>query len=211
MSKAQFRTELASAKVDASRIANLIRRNPDLVPSVFRELSNKSPGVKFGCSKALVLISEKNPALLRPGKEQVFKLLGSENRILKWNAIAMLGNLAAAGHLHPIGPAMRKLSQFLTGGELIAANHAISSLGKIGRAFPKQQEKIATQLLAMEHALFETDECRNIVIGKCFQAMNMFLSPGRVPENVLEFARRQTGNGRRATAEKAKTFLRKFS
>jgi hypothetical protein len=211
MSEAQLRMELTSAKVDAGRIADLMRRNPDLITSVFRELDNKSAGVKFGCSKSLVLMSETNPDLLRPEIETVLKLLGSGNQILKWNAIAMLGNLAAAGHLHPIGPALRKLYQFLTGGELIAANHAISSLGKIGRAFPKQQEKITSQLLAMEHALFETDECRNIAIGKCIQAMNIFLNPERVPQKVLEFAHRQTGNGRRATAEKAKTFLRKFS
>lgn len=211
MSEGQLRMELASAKVDAGRIADLMRRNPDLIDSVFGHLSSKSAGVKFGCSKALVLISETNPDLLRPGIDRIFKLLDGENRILKWNAIAMLGNLAAAGHLDPIGPALRKLYQFLTRGELIAANHATSSLGKIGRAFPKQREKITSQLLAIEHALFETDECRNIAIGKCIQAMNMFLNHDRVPKKVLEFARRQTGNGRRATAEKAKTFLRRFS
>jgi hypothetical protein len=210
MGQDQLSTELARAKLDAGKLANLMRKNPELIPSVFQELSNKSAGVKFSCSKSLVLLSETDPDLLCPGIEKVFDLLGCENRILKWNAIAMLGNLAAAGRIDPIGPALRKLYQFLTCGELIAANHAVSALGKIGQAFPTEQTKITSRLLAIEHAPFETDECRNIVIGKCIQAMGVFLSPDDIPKNALEFVRRQTGNRRRATAEKAKAFLRKF-
>jgi hypothetical protein len=210
MSERQFRAELTHPKVDADRIANLVKKNPELVSSIFDGLSNKSAGVRFACSKALVLISESHPGLLRPGIERVFELLGSENHILKWNAVAMLGNVAAGGELGSMAPALRKLYRFMTCGELMAANHAITALAKIGRAVPGERQRIALRLLGIEHAPFDTDECRNIAIGKCIQAMDIMVSPGCAPEEVLEFVRRQRGNRRKSTAEKAKTLLRKL-
>jgi hypothetical protein len=210
MRETQLQTELALTKVNAERITNLARKNPELISSIFDGLSNDSARVKFACSKALVLISETHPGLLRSDLKRIFRLLSSQNHILKWNAIAMLGNIAAADELSSIGPALRRLYRFMTGGELIAANHAIAALGKIGRAAPGERQRITLRLLGIGHAPFETDECRNIAIGKCIQAMGMIFSAECVPEEVLEFARRQRGNRRRSTAEKAKTFLRKF-
>ncbi|MGD0101795.1 MAG: hypothetical protein ABSC60_15745, partial [Acidobacteriota bacterium] len=50
--------------------------------------------------------------------------------------------------------------------------------------------------------------CRNIAIGKAIVAIGMFVKQPR--KDVLEFVRRQTGNTRKATANKAKAFLRKY-
>ncbi len=210
MSETQLKVELSKAKVDAGRIAALMRENPDLIDSVFQELSNESARAKFGCSKSLMLASESDPDLLQSSTEKVFKLLDSGNQILKWNAIAILGNLTAADRTGRIVPALQRLYRFLLCGELITANHAIAALGKIGRAFPKERRKITGQLLQIERASFPTDECRNIALGKCIQAMAMFVDAESAPKEILEFARRQTGNRRRATAEKAKSFLRKI-
>jgi hypothetical protein len=40
--------------------------------------------------------------------------------------------------------------------------------------------------------------------------MAMFLNPASVRKEVIDFARRQTDNGRRATAAKAEAFLKKY-
>lgn len=208
MRETKWNAESEIARADAGRIAALMKRKPGLIRLVFGGLSSESARVRFGCSKSLLLLSGSHPELLRPRKGSVYRLLDSENQILKWNAIAVFGNIAAAGIVQP---SLQKLSALLTNGELITANHAIAALGKIARAFPGKQRQITSRLLKIEGAPFKTRECGNIAIGKCIEAMGTYLRPGQVPQAVLEFVRRQAGNGRKSTAAKASAFLRKFS
>ena len=122
----------------------------------------------------------------------------------------MIGNLAAVDRNRRIRSMLPKFYQFLSGGELITANTTIVALAKIGCAFPEEQRRITSRLLGIEHAVFDTDECRNIAIGKSILTMEMFVNPAKVRKEVLEFVRRQTENKRKATANKAKAFMRKY-
>ena len=205
-----LKSELAADKIDAEKIVLLIKADPSLVDSVLRELSNKAARVRFGCSKSLLVLSEKRPDLLYPKVEKIIGLLESENQVLKWNAIAMLGNLAALDQGRKIRAVLQRFYGFLSSGELITANNAIAALGKIGRAFPEERKSIVLHLLGIGKAVFDTDECRNIAIGKSILAIEMFLDPAEARKEVLDFVKSQTDNRRKATAEKAKAFLHKF-
>lgn len=206
----RFQTELKAGKINPDKMVARIRKESSSLDAVFQELSNRAARVKFGCSKVLVLLSAKDPELLYPKTDKIFDLLGSENRILKWNAIMMLGNLAAVDRDDRVRSVLPDLCLFLTGGELITANHAIAALGKIGRAFPEEQGRITARLLEIENANFETGECRNIAIGKAILALAMFLKPGHAGSEIIDFIRRQTDNTRKATANKARAFLKQF-
>jgi len=207
----KIHAELASGKTDAEKVAAAILADGQLLASVFRGTTSKLPRVKFGCSKALMLLSAKQPELLYPEIDNVVGLLDSDNQILKWNAIAILGNLAAADHERRVPGVTRMLLSYLSCGELITVNNAIAALGKIGRAHPGEQAEIASRLIAVEKCSFNTAECRNIAVGKALLALDMFLEHGGASMEAIEFARRQTGNRRAATAKKAKALLRKLS
>jgi hypothetical protein len=204
-----LKAALTAPKIDADRIVALIASQPKLVDSVFLGLSSPVPRVRFGCSKSLLLLSEQYPDLLYPKINGVLALLENENQIIKWNAIAMIGNLAGVDRDCRIGPVLPKLYGFLSCGELITANTGIIALGKIARAFPSEQTRITERLLGIGQAAFPTGECRNIAIGKTILAMEMFLDLAVVQEDVLHFAQTQTFNSRRATAAKARAFLNK--
>jgi hypothetical protein len=202
-------SELAAGKINAEIISKSVAENKILLASVFEGLSSKLPRVKFGCSKTLLLLSGKHPELLRGNIERIAELLDSNNRILKWNGIAILGNLAAVETEGWIRCQLKRLYDFLAGGELITANNAIAALGKIARAFPEERKRIVVQLLGIERQTFETDECRNIAIGKAILALGMLCDSVHPGKPVLDFICRQTGNSRKATANKAKAFIAK--
>jgi hypothetical protein len=202
-------SDLAAGKSTAEIIRNGVAAGKIPLASVFAGLSSKLPRVKFGCSKTLLLLSEKHPELLRGSIETIAEQLDSNNRILKWNAIAILGNLARVDAEGRIRSRLKKLYSFLAVGELIAANTAIAALGKIARAFPEERKRIVARLLGIEGQSFETEECRNIAIGKTILALGMFCDPATPGKPVLDFVGRQTGNSRRATANKAKAFIAK--
>ena len=204
-------SELVASKIDSSRVVDLIVSNHGLVDIVFHELSNKSPRVRFGCSKSLVSLSEKNPAALLKKTNAIIGLLGSDNRILKWNAIAMIGNLVAADSHEPRDAELHRLYRFLLSGELITANHSIAALAKIARAFPKKRRQIIKQLLAIEQAEFVTGECRDIAIGKVILAVGEIFGQDKIlSPDAAEFAMRQVSNRRKATAKKAESLLRQY-
>lgn len=204
-----FFSDLAVGKTTAEIIQNGVAADKIPLASVFEGLSSKLPRVKFGCSKTLLLLSAQHPKLLCSSIDRIAELLDSKNRIIKWSAITILGNLAMVDTEGRIRNRVHKLYGFLAGGELITANNAMAALGKISRAFPEEQERIAAHLLGIERQLFETDECRNIAIGKAILALGMFCDPANSSKSVLDFVGRQTGNSRRATANKAKAFIAK--
>jgi hypothetical protein len=198
-------------KISAESIADLILKDRQFLESAFQWISNGPPGTKFRCSKALMLLSESHPNLLYSRIQGIVDLLESENQILKWNAIAILGNMASEECKSVIDGILPRMYASLSCGELITANHAISALGKIGRVFPEKKGKIIARLLKVEGYAFDTDECRNIAVGKVILALEQLMDFSKANKKLAEFARRYVDNRRPATAKKAKQFLRRFA
>ncbi len=65
----------------------------DSVEAALSGLSNSEPRIKFGCSKSLILLSEKNPELLYEKIDAVLELLASKKF---WKRQHKLSGLRAA-------------------------------------------------------------------------------------------------------------------
>jgi len=202
--------ELAPGKISAEALMTDVLTDRRPLESIFQGLSSKTARVKFGCSKTLLLLSEKHPELLREKIDRIVELLDIENQILKWNAISIIGNLAASNFKDRIKRQLKRMYGFLACGELITANNAIAALGKIACAFPEERKRIAGRLARIEHMKFDTAECRNIAIGKAILAIEMSVDPEMPGKTEIDFARRQLKNPRKATADKAKAFIEKY-
>jgi hypothetical protein len=198
-------------KISAESLLDRILKDGRFLDSVFHLIAKSKSSARFRCSKALLLLSESNPDLLHPRIQDIVNLLESNNQILKWNAIAILGNMASEGCKSVIDGILPRMYAFLSCGELITANHAIAALGKIGRVFPENKKKIIAQLLKIEGYAFDTDECRNIAIGKAILALEELIDFSKANEKEAEFVRRHVDNRRQATAKKAKEFLRRIT
>ena len=105
---------------------------------------------------------------------------------------------------------MGKLFGLLNAGNLITANHAIAALSDIALVKHEHRAKITDELLRVEHYNYETDECRNIAIGKATLAISTYFDKLEDKERTIEFVRRQTKNTRNATRKKAEQFLKKY-
>ena len=97
----------------------------------------------------------------------------------------------------------------MNAGKLITANNATMALAAVAIAKPQYQKQITEELLKVEHYEYDTDECRNIAIGKVIEAIGSYSTQLQDKKAVIEFARRQTKNTRNATRKKAERFLKK--
>jgi hypothetical protein len=180
---------------------------PPVAAKDLADLASDSPRIKYGRAKSLLGIAKKNPKQLYPHRRFFVKLLKSENNILKWTAIDIIGYLSSVDAKSRVDVVLNSLAGFLHGGKLITANHAIGALARIALARPALQDRVTAELLSVEHSSYESEECRNIALGKVIEALGLFCNDPTRNKRVLGFVRRQTTNARPATRKKAERFL----
>lgn len=103
-----------------------------------------------------------------------------------------------------------RLTGFLKSGNLITTSNAIMSLTQVAKSKPAMREDILEQFLKVERYRYETDECRNIVIGKAITALGEFEDQIQQNRKVRNFLERQTHNTRNATKIKAVRLLHRL-
>lgn len=181
---------------------------PRITVHELSDLLSEDPKTMYKRAKWIRAIAEKNPQQLYPHRRFFVKLLRSENNILKWTAIDIVGYLSSADKKSRIDITLNNLVSFLHGGKLIAANHAIRSLARVAQARPETQERVIAELLSVEQSTYESEECRNIALGKVIEALGQFCSGSKQNDRVVNFVKRQTANSRPATRKRAqKLFL----
>ncbi|RJO58904.1 hypothetical protein C4546_04875 [Candidatus Parcubacteria bacterium] len=179
------------------------------------DLKSDNAETKYHCAKQAIALSEKNPKGLYPQLKVFTKLLDGENRVLKWVAIIIIGNLARADAKSQIDRLVPKLIGFLKGKEMITANNAIMALGKIAASKPKFKGKIFQAFLGVEKAVYYnkgqvSPECRNIALGKALEVFSLFKTDVQKSSVLLAFIGRQVRNSRPATGRKARVLLKAF-
>ena len=175
---------------------------------IFDNLNSENPTLKYQSAKALLYLSEGDGQKLYPHFQKFVELFGSSNNILKWTGILVIGNLSKVDYENKISKTIDKLFGFLSGGELITANNSIKALTKIAKFKPKYQDKITEELLKIKSYSYETNECKNIVLGQAIVAFQTYI---KLKNNkVINFVKAELKNPRPATAKKAEKFSKTF-
>lgn len=175
------------------------------------DLESKAARIKYGAAKALRMAAERDPKPVYPHFEAFERLLESPNNILRWNAILVLGNLAPAdreGRLARILPAYLAP---IAGPSLITAGNTIRGAAVIARHQPALAATIARAILGVEHASYQTPECRNVAIGHALEAFSQFFDLVEDKTSVVQFATRQLENTRPPTRRKAERLLHRMA
>jgi len=202
-------SEIACKNANFKSLAERIIKYPDLLPQVFEGLNDDTARVRYGSLKMLRMVSEKRPSALYPEMERFIQLLDSENTILKWGAIIIVGNLAVADSERKIDRILNQYLRPISEHVMITAANVIGGAGKIARAKPYLADEIVQALLPVEHARYETDECRNVALGHAIQAFDRFFECIKDASPVLDFVNRQLSNSRNAVRGKAAKFLKR--
>lgn len=180
-----------------------------------KNLESKKPEIKYCCAKQAIELSCVKPAALYPRMDVFVKLLDSENHILKWTAIIVIGNLSAADKQNKTNKLMPHLVKFLHEKEMITAANSIRALGQIAKNKPLFKKKIFSEFLKVEKAKYYnkgllSPECRNIAIGHVLNVFDDFKDELSNRKNIISFIKRQTKNTRPAVKKRAIILLRRI-
>ena len=157
--------EFVKKGVSIEKLAERIINQPDLLQEAFDGLGADKARVKYGCLKLLLTLSESNPDILYSEIGRFFRLLDSENNIFKWGAIIIIGNLAAVDTKGKIDEILDRFLQPISGHVMITAANVIEAASRIARAKPHLADRIASALLLVETAHYQTKECCNVASG----------------------------------------------
>jgi hypothetical protein len=191
---------LARKGSNKERLAAQVIGQPELLPEVLDGLSAGKADVKYGCAKILRIISEQAPAVLYPQLDLFVALLDSDNKILKWNAIFIIGK---------IDRVLGKYLQPLRGPELVTAANVIGGAARIALAKPRLADTVAGALLTVSRARYRTPECRHVALGQVIEAFDQMYDRIEHKEPVIRLVKRQLKSPRNATRKKAQRFVQR--
>jgi hypothetical protein len=198
---------LGPAAQHPPQLARKAIQNPRLLPGIMEGLQAGQPRIKYGCAKTLRLIGEQRPEQLYPHWDFFVRLLDHENKILQWDAAFVLSHLARVDADDKFGTVFNKYFSPLSGPVMITAANVIQGGARIAQAKPHLADRIATEVLRVGKARYQTRECRNVAIGHAILALREMFPLLRRPAPVVQFVRRQMRNPRPATRKKAEHFL----
>ena len=199
---------IARAALNPQRLALRAITEPRLLPGIIEGLKAEKARVKYGCAKTLRLISEQRPDRLCPFFDSFVGLLDHENKILQWEAIFVLSQLARADDDDRFPEVFDKYFSPIPGPVMITAANVIQGGARIAQAKPHLAGRIAAEMLKVPKARYQTAECRNVAIGHAIVALGDILPLLDNPAPALAFVRRQMRNSRPATRKKAEHFLK---
>ena len=176
------------------------------------DLQSKNPKVRYACSKLAIKISMEKPSELYGDFDLFKKLLDSDNNIMVWTALRVIGNFSVVDNCGKIDKLIPRLFKLFHSERMITSANAIAALGNIAKNMQKQRDKIIKELLHVEKLVYKmkgeiSPECRNIAIG---HVLNAFKDMGDIAlkrQDVKDFIELQTSNSRPSVAKRAKKLL----
>ncbi len=165
-----------------------------------------APGrrVQNGCAELASLLSEAHPELLYPHVDRFAGNLGAKEKVVRWEAVCTVGNLAAADRTARIPPHLPAILPLLENDSIVLQGHAVRALAKIARAHPDRADEIFAALLRARKR-FPGNR-----IGFLVEAMESFLDRDALKPKIRKFVTPLAESEIKSVATKARRVLRKL-
>ena len=205
--------KLAERSITKEDLFQKVKQDFDLLPEVLEGTSSSKAAVRYGCAKVLMDLSEECPEKLYPHMDSFIDLLGSKYRILTWNALAIIANLAKVDEAKKFDAIFDKYYGFLDDAYLVTVANVVGNSGKIALAKPYLINRITNELLKVENLSVTphlTEECKRVLAEKTIECFAMFYEGIHDKDRVLAFVRKYVNSSRKTLKVKAENFLRKW-
>jgi len=209
MAESRLLQQIALKEADKGKIAEKVIKKPGLLPELLRGLKSDHPPIKYGCAKVLRVVSDRQPRLLYSWFDFFVTLLDSDNKIMQWEGIHVIANLAAVDPKGKLEKVFDKYFAPIPGPVMITAANVVRGAAKIAEAKPELTEKITKELLKVDKATYKTTECRNVALGHVIESFDKFFDQIKDRGSVIKLIKKELSNTRNATRKAAAAFLKK--
>lgn len=205
--------KLADKSMATKELFHIVEQDYDLLPQVVRGVSSSKASVRYGCAKVLMDLSETHPEKLYRHFESFISLLGSKYRILTWNAMAIIANLARVDNEKKFDAIFDKYYSFLDDEYMVTVASVVGHSGEIALAKPYLIDRITDELLKVENISLTphlTEECKRVIIEKVIHSFDLFFDGVKQKRRIISFVEKYTNSPRRTLKAAAEDFLKKW-
>jgi hypothetical protein len=145
--------------------------------------------------------------------DSIIGLLNSKYRILIWNALAIIANLAGVDKDKKFDASFGKYYSFVNDEYMITVANVVGHSGKIALAKPYLIDKITNELLKVDGLSLTphlTEECKRVIAEKAIESFDLFFDKITQKKRVISFVEKHASSSRRTLKATAGNFLRKW-
>jgi len=205
--------KLADKTLTKEGLLKEVEKDFSLLPQLLQGTASAKAGIRYGCGKVLMDLSEKYPEKLYPYMDRFIELLDSDYRILIWNAMITIANLAKVDREKKLDAIFGKYYGFMHNEYMVTVANLVGSSGKIALAKPYLIQDITRELLKVEGLATTphlTEECKRVITEHAIQSFDLFFDRVEAKNDVLSFVKRQVGSPRKSLDMRAREFLGKW-
>jgi hypothetical protein len=171
---------------------------------------SKDDTYRYNCFKVLLQISEDYPLILYPEWDYFVGLLGSSNSYHRSIGLQIIANLTKVDDETRFDGIFDQYFSLLDDEKVVTARHLAQSAGRIVRAKPHLQARIAERLLGID-GTHHTQDRKDLISGDIIGAFEDIFEDSHNKEEILAFVEKQLECSSPKTRKAAKTFLNKYS
>ena len=211
----QLLNRIVDKTLTKDELYKTVEHDFSLVPVLIEGISSPRPTVKYSCGKVLMDLSAKYPQSLYPYMDEFIKLLESKYRILTWNGIFIIANLAEVDDKQKFDSIFDRYFGLLENDYMVTVANVVINSGKIVLAKPYLNAKVTRTLLLVEDigiTLHLTEECKRVIIEKTIQTFSLFFGKleKELKVEIYDFVKRQLNSPREPLRKEAELFLDKW-
>jgi hypothetical protein len=205
--------KLADKSLTKDELRQKVEQDFSLLQTLLNGVSSPKAAIRYGCAKILMDLSAEHPEKLYPHMDTFVSLLDSKYRILTWNAMAIIANLAKVDEEQKFDAVFDRYYSFLNDAYMVTVANVVGNSGKIALAKPYLIPKIAEKLLTVENLSVTshlTEECKRVIAEHAIGAFDLFFDKVEQKEKVFAFVERQLNSSRRTLRIQAENFLKEW-
>jgi len=205
--------KLANKTITKEELFQKVKHDFDLLPEVIHGVSSPKAAIRYGCAKVLMNLSEKHPEKLYPYMDFFTTLLDSKYRILTWNAMAIIANLARVDKDKKFDAIFDKYYSFMNDSYMVTVANVVGHSSKIAVAKPYLIQKITNELLKVENLTTTphlTEECKRVIAEKTIESFDKFFDQVKTKDKVISFAKKNLYSPRETLSRAVENFIAKW-
>ncbi len=212
--KTELLQRLADKSLTKEELLEKVNQDLSLLPILIEGTHSSKAGIRYGCAKVLMDLSENKPEKLYPHMASFIDLLDSKYRILTWNALAIIANLTKVDADKKFDAIFAQYYSFINDGHMVTVANVVGNSGKIALAKPYLIPKITDELLKVEDLSITphiTEECKRVITQKAIKAIDPFFEEIKNKERVISFVKKHLNSPRKTLRKTAEDFLKKWT
>jgi hypothetical protein len=203
--------QIADKTLTSEVLFKKVEKDFTLVPILLEGVTSTKATVRYTCARVLVDLSGIYPENLYNYINQFIELLKSNYRIIKWNAVAIIANLASVDKNNVLDDNFDKYFGLLNDGYMVTVANLVTYSSKIGLTKPYLANAIAHELLKVENITLTpnlTEECKRVIAEQTINSFDLMFSlfDEKTKAEVLSFVNNQLESPRASLKRRAKTF-----